>query len=90
MEHLPRGEECCTLVDNDEGGSWTNPDKAAHFVCGVKEGSVEVCWIVEKDNLPLVVCSEEETVHLVERGQFFFEGGFKVHQAGETRDVMIP
>ncbi len=45
---------------------------------------------MEKDNLPLVVCHKEETVCLIERHHFLVEGGFKVHCAGETRDVTIP
>ena len=77
------------VVHHDGDGGGPDPDEAAHFVGGAKEGPAKVVGVVEDGDPLLVVCHEEKAEGLDGLCHFFAEACLEIHRAGETGDVAV-
>jgi len=83
------GTKSSVVVDHDGDGGGPDPDEAAHFVGGAKEGPAEVMGVVEDGDPLLIVRREKKGEGLDELRQFFTEARLGIHRAGETGDVAV-
>ncbi len=77
------------MNEDNGGGIQAHPDKASHFVGGVKECPPKIVGVVDDGDFLRIVHHEEETKGLVELRHFYVKICFEVHRASETGNVPV-